>query len=178
MSRDGTKPKTIRMYRQFRLRGIKAVWNLADVIGVKSKSLKCLSTSRSTHEDKSDTVYGLNFLHANSKFTLPSDYFDPNVGTGLFSKSCKFPGKIHVVKDEADEQRLVQDGVVCRDFQSQEALGMDMEFVHDSPLPRVCLIQLASRENAVLWTCNQGNFREKLPPYLLSLFLGDVLKVK
>ena len=90
---------------------------------------------------------------------------------------CTFLGKIHVVKSEGDEQRLVQEGVVCKDFERQDALGMDLEYVNDSPLQRICLIQLASKENAVLWTCNEGNFRDKLPPYLLSVIRGSVLKV-
>ncbi|KAJ7383608.1 hypothetical protein OS493_026793 [Desmophyllum pertusum] len=87
---------------------------------------------------------------------------------------CKFPGKIHLVKDEVDEQQLVQEGIVCQDFERQKALGMDIEHLKSQ---RICLIQLASKENAVLWACHQGTFRDKLPPYLLSILYGDVLKV-
>lgn len=90
---------------------------------------------------------------------------------------CKFLGKIHVVKNEGDEQRLVQEGVVCKDFERQNALGMDLEYFNESRLQRICLIQLASKENAVLWTCNEGNFRDKLPPYLVSIITSNVLKV-
>ena len=90
---------------------------------------------------------------------------------------CKFLGKIHVVKNEGDEQRLVQEGVVCQDFERQDALGMDLEYINESPLQRIGLIQLASKENAVLWTCSEGHFRDKLPPYLLSIITSDVLKV-
>ena len=109
------------------------------------------------------------------KFTLPSGYF-MNSETGM--ESCKFPGKIHVVGNEGDEERLVREGIVLKDFDSQDALGMDVEF---TPLPgkppEICLIQLASQENAILWTCQNGSFRDKLPPYLESVLVGDVLKV-
>lgn len=162
-----------KMYKQFfRLRDFKFAQNFAVVIEVKKKSFKCLSTSRVNRDGKSNKTTALNFLHRT--FALPSDYF-VRKSTGM--EPCKFVGNIHVVKDEKDERRLVQDGVVCRDFEKQEALGMDIEYSNDSPLQRICLIQLASKENAVLWTCNQGNFRDKLPPYLLSIIKGQVLKV-
>lgn len=161
------------MYRQFsRLQDFKAARNLAVVIAVKRKSLKCLSTTRSNRDEKFNKTVALNFCHRT--FALPSDYF---VRKASGMEPCKFLGKIHVVKNEGDEQRLVQEGVVCKDFERQEALGMDIEYVNDSRLQRICLIQLASKENAVLWTCNEGNFRDKLPPYLLSIIRGNVLKV-
>ena len=90
---------------------------------------------------------------------------------------CKFVGKIHIVKNEGEEQRLVQEGVVCKDFERQDALGMDLEYFNESPLQRICLIQLASKENAVLWMCNESAFRHELPSYLLSIITSNVLKV-
>lgn len=161
-----------KMYKQFfRLREFKVAQNFAVAIEVKKKSLKCLSTSRANCDGNSKKIPSLNFLRRT--FSLPSDYF-VRKSTGM--EPCKFAGKFHVVKDEKDEQKLVQDGVVCRDFERQEALGMDLEYFN-SPLQRICLIQLASKENAVLWTCNQGHFRDNLPPYLLSIIKGEVLKV-
>ena len=161
------------MYRQFsRVQVFKAAQNLAVVIAVKMKSLKCLSTSRLNRDETFHKPFALNFFHRT--FALPSDYFLTEA-SGM--QPCTFPGKIHVVKNEGDEQRLVQEGVVCKDFERQGALGMDLEYFNDSPFQRICLIQLASKENAVLWTCNEGNFRDKLPPYLLSIIRGSVLKV-
>lgn len=161
------------MYRQFsRLQDLKAAQNLAVFIAVKRKSFKCLSTSRLNRDETLNKTFALNFLHRT--FALPADYF---VRKASGMQPCKFLGKIHVVKNEGDEQRLVQEGVVCKDFERQDALGMDLEYFNESPLQRICLIQLASKENAVLWTCNEGHFRDKLPPYLLSIITGNVLKV-
>lgn len=162
------------MYGQFsRFQVFKSAQNLAVFIAVKRKSFKCLSTSRLNRDDTCNKTFALSFLHR--AFTLPTDYF---VRKASGMESCTFLGKIHVVKSEGDEQRLVQEGVVCKDFERQDALGMDLEYVNESPLQRICLIQLASKENAVLWTCNEGNFRDKLPPYLLSVIRGSVLKVR
>lgn len=158
--------------RFFRLQDLKAAQNLAVFIEVKRKSFKCLSTSRLNRDETFNKTSALNFLH--TTFALPTDYFTREA-SGM--EPCKFLGKIHVVKNEGDEERLVQEGVVCKDFESQNALGMDLEYFNESPLQRICLIQLASKENAVLWTCNEGNFRDKLPPYLLSIIASNVLKV-
>ena len=147
------------MFRQF--------FRLRDFHVAQNFSFKRLSSSRS------NKIFALNFLH--TRFTLPDDYLHERKlqETGL--KSCKFPGKIHLVKDEVDEQQLVQEGIVCQDFERQKALGMDLEY---DKYNRICLIQLASKENAVLWTCHQGtDFSDKLPSYLLSIIHGDVLKV-
>ena len=161
------------MYGRFsRLQDFKAAQNLAVFIEVKRKSFKCLSTSWLNHDEILNKTFALNFLH--TTFALPTDYFVRKT-SGM--EPCKFLGKIHVVKNEGDEQRLVQEGVVCKDFERQNALGMDLEYVNESRLQRICLIQLASKENAVLWTCNKGNFRDKLPPYLLSIITSNVLKV-
>jgi len=164
------------MYKQFsRLQDLKAVQNLAVLIAVKKKPFKCISTSRLNRDETFNKTFALNFLH--TTFALPTDYF---VRKASGMEPCKFLGKIHVVKNEGDEQRLVQEGVVCQDFERQDALGMDLEYGYrnESPLQRVCLIQLASKENAVLWTCNEGHFRDKLPPYLSSIITSNVLKVR
>ena len=164
------------MFRQLYWLGInfKVAHNTV-VVAVKNKSCKCLSSSQTNHDGNPKKIPALNFLLG--KFYLPVDYFARR-STGM--EPCKFAGTIHVVKDEEDEQRLVQDGVVSKDFERQRALGMDVEYyLNDSPPPslRLCVIQVASKENAVLWTCSQGNFRNRLPPYLLSIINGDVLKV-
>ena len=161
------------MYGRFsRLQDFKAAQNLALFIEVKRKFFKCLSSSQLNRDDTFNKTFALNFLH--KTFALPTDYF---VRTASGMEPCKFLGKIHVVKNERDEQRLVQEGVVCKDFERQNALGMDLEYFNASRLQRICLIQLASKENAVLWMCNEGNFRDKLPPYLLSVITSNVLKV-
>ena len=168
-----------KMYGRFsRLQDFKAVQNLAVFIEVKRKSFKCLSTSRLNRDDTFNKTFALNFLRKNFAFTLPTDYF-ARKSSGM--EPCKFLGKIHVVKNEGDEQRLVQEGVVCKDFERQNALSVDLEYFCDfwgsREGPRISSIQLASKENAVLWMCNEGNFRDKLPPYLISIITSNVLKV-
>ena len=164
---------SIKMYRQFsRLQDLKAAQNLVVFIAVKWKSFKCLSTSWLNRDETFNKTFAFNFVHV--KFALPTDYF---VRKESGMEPCKFAGKIHVVKNEGEEQRLVQEGVVCKDFERQDALGMDLEYFNESPLQRICLIQLASKENAVLWMCNEGTFRHKLPSYLLSIITSNVLKV-
>ncbi|XP_027047234.1 uncharacterized protein LOC113674938 isoform X2 [Pocillopora damicornis] len=160
------------MYKRLRIQGIKALKDFADYTNMKKKA----SRACSTHKDEPHNNPGLGSPSDTTRtFVLPSDYFTRN---GQILQPCKFPGKVHIVQNEVDERRLVENGEVCQDFQNQDALGLDTESVQRlNALPRITLIQLASKKNAVLWICNQGSFREKLPPYLLSLFRGDALKV-
>ena len=162
-----------KMYKRLRIQGIKALKDFSDYTNMKKKA----SRACSTHKDEPHNNPGLGSPSGTTRtFVLPSDYFTRN---GQILQPCKFPGKVHIVQNEVDERRLVENGEVCQDFQNQDALGLDTESVQRlNALPRITLIQLASKKNAVLWICNQGNFREKLPPYLLSLFHGDALKVR
>ena len=162
-----------KMYKRLRIQGIKALMDFAYYTNMKKKA----SRACSTHKDEPHNNPGLGSPSGTTRtFVLPSDYFTRN---GQILQPCKFPGKVHIVQNEVDERRLVENGEVCQDFQNQDALGLDTESVQRlNALPRITLIQLASKKNAVLWICNQGSFREKLPPYLLSLFRGDALKVR
>ncbi|PFX16300.1 Exonuclease 3'-5' domain-containing protein 2 [Stylophora pistillata] len=153
----------------------KALKSFLDYAKMKKKALRAYLT----HKDEPYIDPGVEDLSGTTrKFILPSDYFSRNEENGKIPQSCKFRGTLHLVRNESDERRLVENGVVCQDFRSQDALGLDTEFVvRRNALPTITLIQLASNKNAVLWICSRGSFREKLPPYLLSLFLGNVLKV-
>ena len=107
-----------------------------------------------------------------SQFVLAENWTEQARNKADFIQS---KGKVYLIRNEEEESKLVRSSSVLQDFSNQEALGLDVEFIPLRGGVKVCLVQLASHDVAVLWHCRRV---PPFPPFLVSLLVdGDVLKV-
>lgn len=122
-----------------------------------SNSLKLETESVNSHNTSYPSM---------AQFQLPSNWRKSHLG----AQGIKFPGEIYVIKSIQDELKYMD---VLEDFLQEKVLGFDTE--HCPVQHLVCVVQLATRDRAVLWQC--FNYKRKLPHYLKEILVGSITKV-
>ena len=108
------------------------------------------------------------------RFVLPENWTEQLRNKADFTR---FKGNVHVLKNEREEKELLRGARVLQDLRTREALGLDVEFMPYRGGVKVCVIQLACHDTAILW--RSGRAAGQLPPFLISLLVDStILKVR